>query len=220
MIEELSNESKNSFAPEEKFFLLLLYAPNKKEKYASSVRGNLWLQKEMFLLSKNLEELKDLNFNEHLFGPYSPLLQSIQKQFINSKLIQQPYDTGPILLTQKGERIAKRLWNSIHILTKNTLKEIKILLNDLDMWEVISFIYSSYPETTTNSDVIDGYNNNKIQSAIKLFIKEKVSLEKAANIAGKPIEEFIEILKKNNVSAFEIDKKQLEDDLSYLESSS
>lgn len=207
----------SSFRPEEKYFLMLLYAPDKNGKFGAPIRGSLWLQKEMFLLSKNFDELTELYFDDHQYGPYSPTVEAMQRLFTNSDIIQQPIEQGPIVPTLRGKDIAAKLWrNSLEQISK-IVAGVKQLLNDLSPWEVIALIYTSYPETTVNSDVVEQYNKKRLDSAVSLFRKKKVSLEKAAQIGGKSLEEFLPILKKRKIPAFEVDKARFEEDLSFIE---
>ncbi|HJS63949.1 MAG TPA: UPF0175 family protein [Nitrososphaeraceae archaeon] len=205
------------YPPEEKYFLVLLYAPNLSNKFAQPVRGNLWMQKEMFVLSKILDELNDLKFDEHLFGPHSPILESIQNQYLNSKVIKQQYLNGPITLTDNGIELVKSIWDKISDEKKKLILEVKQFLNDMRTWELISFIYSSYPETTKNSDVLEKFHSERLNSAISLFKKKKISLEKAASISGKTLEDFIILLKEKKIKAFEVDESTLREDLSFFE---
>jgi predicted HTH domain antitoxin len=204
-----------NFRPEEKYFLMLLYAPDKSGKFGAPIRGSLWLQKEMFLLSKNFDELRELHFDDHHYGPYSPTVEAIQKLFTNSDIVQQPIEQGPIVPTSRGKDIAAKLWHNSQI--SRIVSGVKQLLNDLSPWEIIALIYASYPETTVNSDLVEQYNRKRLDSAIRLFKKKKVSLEKAAQIGGKTLEEFLHILKKRKIPAVEIDKARLEKDLSSIE---
>jgi predicted HTH domain antitoxin len=207
----------STFRPEEKYVLMLLYAPDKNGKFGASIRGNLWLQKEMFLLSKNLDELQELYFDDHVYGPYSPTVQAIQRQFVNSDIISQPIEQGTIVPTQKGKDIAEKIWRNSVEQIKEIVTGVKQLLNDLTSREVIGLIYTSYPETTDNSDVVEQYNKTRLDSAISLFRKKKVSLEKAAQIGDKTLEEFLHLLKKRKIPAFEVEKARFEEDLSFIE---
>lgn len=211
--------SGDEYPPEEKYFLMLLYAPNNKDKLGIAVRGNTWLQKEMFLLSKSMEKLNDLHFDEHIYGPFSPVVESIQLQHINSETIRQPLENGPIRLTEKGIIQAKNLWEKATTLEREIVTKVKQLLNDMDMWELIAYVYSSYPETTKNSDVVDEFNKTRVDAAATLFKRKKVSLERAATIAGKAMEDFLDILKQKNISAFEHSGSNFNEEFGYLERS-
>lgn len=197
---------------------MLLYAPNKDGKIGTGIKGNMWLQKDMFLLTKNLDELKELKFDEHLFGPFSPVVQSIQVQHTNSGLIRQSLqDNGPIKLTEKGMQTAKRIWDAASETEKKVVTRIKQFLNEMNTWEMIAFVYSTYPETTKNSDVVPEFEKTRLDSAINLFQRNSVSLERAATISGKSLEEFMQILKQRKIQTAIQDIHSFKEDLKYVE---
>ncbi|GEM_PF-532624 len=208
----------DKYPPEEKVFWMLLYAPNKDGKFGTGIKGNMWLQKDMFLLTKNLEALRELKFDEHLYGPFSPVVQSIQVQNANSGLVKQSLeDSGPIKLTEKGIEQAKRIWDSASESEKKIVTKIKRFLNDMNTWEMIAFVYSTYPETTKNSDVVPQFERTRIDSAISLLQRNLVSLERAATISGKPLEEFMQILRQRKVQTTSQDIASFREDLKYVE---
>jgi|SRR5581483_11516498 len=211
--------SGDSHPPEEKYFWLLLYAPNKKGKFGAAIKGNLWLQKDMFLLTKSIDDLKELKFDEHILGPFSPVVQSVQIQHANSGLIKQSLDNnGPITLTEKGVLIAKKVWESASAEEKARVSNIKRFMNEMDFHELIAFIYSSFPETTTNSDVVGEFQKTRLDAAVRLLQRDMVSLERAATIAGKSLEELMEILKQRKVKVQDADLESFKEDLKHLES--
>ncbi|MCX7904727.1 MAG: UPF0175 family protein [Caloramator sp.] len=53
--------------------------------------------------------------------------------------------------------------------------------------------------------------------AVLLFIKNKVTLAKAAELAGRSLEEFIEILKQHDIPWGEYTEKQYDQDLETIE---
>lgn len=205
------------YPPEEKYFLMLLYAPNGQGKLGIALRGSTWLQKEMFLLAKNNSELRDLHFDEHLYGPFSPALESINHQYLNSELIKQNFDNGPIRLTEKGIKEAEAVWQRATDAEKDMVSKIKQLLNDMDSKELIAYIYSAYPETTKNSDVVDEFEKTRVDSALALIKRGKVSVGRAAIIAGKPIEDLIELAKKKKIALFQHQTGSFAEELRSLE---
>jgi predicted HTH domain antitoxin len=207
----------DEYVPEEKYLLMLLYAPTNGTAFGTALRGNLWLQKDMFLLTKAIEELKGLEFDGHHYGPYSPTVSAIQKQFKNSQIVEQKLEEGPIKLTSKGMSLAKQFWKDCSQEMRQILVEVKRLLNSMDKWQIISLIYSSYPETTKNSDVVYEFNKHRLRSAIDLFKQKKVSLEKASSISGLPLEDFISTLKKNGINAYEFDEMIFNEELDFVE---
>jgi predicted HTH domain antitoxin len=210
--------SVDKYPPEEKVFWMLLYAPNKEGKFGTGIKGNMWLQKDMFLLTKNLNELKELKFDEHHFGPFSPVVQSIQVQHANSGLIRQPLeDNGPIKLTEKGMQTGKKIWESTSEIERRVVTKIKQFLNDMNTWEMIAFVYSTYPETTKNSDVVPEFEKNRLDSAVRLFQRNMVSLERAARISGQTMDEFVHALKQRKVQTSNQDTEGFKEDLKFLE---
>jgi predicted HTH domain antitoxin len=202
---------------EEKFLLLLMYAPNRQGKLGTGLRGNLWLQKDMFLLSKATPELKDLKFDEHLFGPYSPAVQAMKTQHLNSRTLHQRFENGPMVLTDKGMNIARQVWAKASEYEKNLVTKVKQFLNEMDTWEMISFIYSSYPETTINSDVVDQYQKKRVDAALSLYRRKMVSLERASNIAGKSLEDFEKLLRSKGIARPNSEGSDITEELRQLE---
>ena len=68
----------------------------------------------------------------------------------------------------------------------------KEFLNDLSRDEILLFFYVSYPDFTEKSAVYERVTRKRIPAAISLYNKEKVSLEKAAFLAGLPAEKFLD----------------------------
>jgi predicted HTH domain antitoxin len=196
---QTSNSDITEYSIEEKYFLLLLYAPTNKNNYGAAVRGSLLLQKEMFLLSKEFTELRVLKFDEDMLGPFSSSLEAIQNQYTNSQFVEQRYEQGPIKLTDKGMTLAKRVWKLAADNITQKIRQVKIFLGGLKHWEVISFIYSKYPETTTNSEILEEFKQNRLDSAIHMYKKQKVLIDTAAMVAGLSLDNFIEVLKDRDI---------------------
>jgi len=206
----------DDLSPEEKYYYLLLYAPGSTGAHNEPVRGNTWLQKEMFLLAKNVKNLHP-QFDEHYFGAFSPVLDILTAQNSKSEFVHQPYERGSLYLTDKGVKIASKLWNSASDYEREIIIEVKSFLNDLNIWELIAFSYSTFPETTERSDIIEKFHQTRLESAISLFMKKKVSLEKAASIAGKSIQDFMLLLKQRNIPLFETNEQEFKSGLKHLE---
>ena len=210
-------ESDEGYPPEEKYLYLLLYAPGYTNKLNESIKGDTWLQKIMHVLSKAIPVL-NFEFDEHNFGAYSPALEAIQVQNATSHLIDQPSGDGPIKLTDKGIKVAKKLWNELSKKEQRVISEIKEFLNEMSYWELIAFAYSTFPETTSRSEIKPEFYRTRLNSAINLFKKQKVTLKKAASIAEIPSSEFIEELNKRNISAYELNRNHYEKSLKLIES--
>lgn len=204
------------YPDEEKYLYLLLIAPGFTQKLNEPVKGDTWLQKEMHALSKLIPKL-NWEFDEYNFGAFSPGLEAVQVQSSNSGLIEQPDGRGPILLTRKGSKIAKQLWNEISERERHAISNLKSFLNEMSYWELIAFSYSTFPETTNQSEIKPEFFKSRINSAIKLFERQKISLKKASQIADLTQEKFMAELKKRNIPLYFLDKKNYEKSLKLIE---
>lgn len=174
----------------ERFLLLLLAAPGNQPSGHEPIKGKTWLQKEMFFISKNVPELVEATgFEDYRFGAYSDVLDDVLDQFITDRYVE--VDSGKIQLTGKGAPFAKHLWEGASKNEKDIVQEIKELLNDMTNDELLGFSYSAYPSMKRFSDFTETFEAEKVKIATALLRKGKVSREKAAEIAGLPLTEFL-----------------------------
>jgi predicted HTH domain antitoxin len=180
----------------QKYILYLLYAQGKEP-----VKGKLWLHKELFLVSKNDPDLDyEADFSAHLMGPYSEDLDEALSQLESIKVIDfLGKDSGPIRLSPLGVEIAKEVAKNIPEKIKVIIDEMKSFVNDMTERELLAYIYFSFPDMTRESVKLEEIAKDRLDLAIKLYSKEKVSLEKASNIAGLPVKDFINELKKKGI---------------------
>jgi hypothetical protein len=165
----------------------------------SPIRGKTWYQKELFLIAENISQLKEeTDFEEDYLGPYSEFADNELDQLKIEGIVEK----GKLSLTFFGRKLARILESKA---SKNLLQltsDIKHLLNNLDKDELLGFIYFSYPEFTTESIEFERIKQKRLVIAVSLFGKRKVSLGKAAEIAGLSQEELIEILGKKGIPVF------------------
>jgi len=190
--------------PIEKHLLLLLYAGGKP------VKGDIWLQKELFLISRNVDELKE-EFDAYLLGPFSETVYEYKEQLKVSNYILQ--DREGSRLTEKGRQIASKLWEAISEEEKQMIADAKTFLNDLSRDELLVFIYSTFREFTDESIVREEIEKKKLPVAISLFRKHKVSLERASKIAEVALQEFASILKDRSIPAYDYPDEELLEEL-------
>lgn len=177
-------------SPVERFFMILMAAPGNQTKGYEPVKGKTWLQKEMFFVSKNVNELEELTgFEDYRFGAYSEVVDDVLDQFVTDRYVE--IDGGKIQLTDKGTVLAQSLWNSAKKEERNAVQEIKALLIDMTNDELLGFSYSAYPSMKKYSDFTKVFEKQKVRIAIALLKKGKVSAEKAAEIADLPLPRFL-----------------------------
>ena len=169
----------------QKYIVLLLSANNKE-----SIKGKTWFQKELFLIAKNIKEVsEEASFNSDFYGPYS---ENAKEQLDELELDDVIVKDGSVVSISKlGSQIAQKLEQKTPKQRLEMISEFKSLLNDLNEDEVLTFIYFTFQEFTEESLVLDKIMKNRKQVALKLYKKEKISLQRAAEIAGEPLEKFI-----------------------------
>ena len=93
----------NEFSEVEKYLLLLLSANSNKP-----IPGKLWFQKELFMLSKNIQELDDeTDFEPYFWGPYSELAEDEMEELKKLGLVEMINHSYK--LTSRGEELAKKI---------------------------------------------------------------------------------------------------------------
>lgn len=193
-------EQHEEIDPVEKYLFLLLYADDKP------IRGNLWLQKEMFLIFRNIPSAKE-EFEAYYLGPFSELVDEYLSQLSISEYIKR--DSQGIKLTEKGKYIAADLWKKEKNEVREMIKDVKNFLGDMSRDELLVFIYSTFEDFAEESEVKEEIEQKRLKVSIDLFKKGKISLKRAAAIAKTPLNEFITLLKKKGIPIYEYDDKEL-----------
>ena len=74
---------------------------------------------------------------------------------------------------------------------------VKGFLNDLSEEELLGFVYFSFPDMTKESIKLRDLEPRRQQIALRLYRRSKISMEKAAEIAGIPLDEFMKRLRRD-----------------------
>lgn len=192
--------------PIEKYLLLLLYAEGPSKRKGEPIKGDIWLQKELFLVSRNVDELRE-EFAAYLLGPFSEAVYEYEEQLKVSDYIV--HDREGLKLTEKGRHIALKLWQTMNENERQMIVDVKTFLNDLRRDELLVFIYSTFSEFTDNSIIREEVEEKRLPVAISLFKKRKVSLERASKIANVPLQKFAAILQERDIPAFDYSDDEL-----------
>jgi predicted HTH domain antitoxin len=181
----------------EKYILMLLYAAGGK------VRGKLWFEKEMFELSKAFSELADeLEFNAYSYGPFSEALDEYVDMLENSGLIT--FENSKLKLTDRGFELAKIVWNSASERERSIVESTVKFLEELELDELLLYIYATHPEMAEKSDVKDKILRKREEIALRMLEKGKISLNLAAKLANMPETELIERAIKHGIKPFDV----------------
>lgn len=191
----MNDEAINEYLSDTQKLAIMLLGANLFEP----IRGKIWYQKELFLIVENIPQLKEeTDFEEDYLGPYS--------EFADNELsrlrIEGIVEKRKIRLTAHGRQLAKRLQSKASKKLIQLISDVKSFLNNLTEDELLGFMYFSYTDFTTESVEFERIKKKRLQIAISLFEKKKVSLGKAAKIAGISQEELVEILAEKGVSVF------------------
>lgn len=170
--------------PAERILLLLV-----GESEADPIPGNLWLQKEMFLVAKNFQPLEEfLAYEPNVQGPYSESVNNILEDLQYRGLARK--EGADILPTRRGREVATVLRARAKEPLPSLVSDVRDLLNDLTKDEVLAYIYYSFPEMTVESLEIEQIEQSRGELAKRLYEKGKISREKASELAGVPLHEF------------------------------
>lgn len=166
--------------------------------------SNMRLQKTIFLflrrIAKNQEEKEKFfeffGFYPHKRGPYSELIDEELSQLRYNNLVK--IENKKIELTKFGKIIFNNLIKSIPEDYKKILEDTKEFINDSEVSdiEILTYIYDLERDYAEKSEVNDLINRNRLKCAISLYKKGKISIGRAAELAGVSVSEFKEIINK------------------------
>lgn len=189
-------EIAEKLTPVQTYSLLLARAGE-----GNPIRGKLWLQKEMFLLSRAIPGLEsELGFEASLKGPMSEALEWDVDQLVSVDLLR--LEGSSYALTKSGDVCAKVASRDVQPSELKAIDEVKELLNDLSKDELLAFIYFLYPDMISESEELQQLEPKREELAVRLFQKGKVGLEKGAQIAGAEVPKFASILGKRGIARY------------------
>ena len=147
--------------------------------HGESIHGITKLQKLLFLIEEEtefFEEYKDdlaFEFNAHKMGPFSKhvyeeirflqQLNAIETESMGGENEGENDLTNKIFhITSKGEKIASELANQLEPEHDNELAELVENYNEMDLRELLNYVYTEYPSFTTESEIKDEILNEAI----------------------------------------------------------
>jgi len=158
------------------------------------IPGDTWLQKEIFLIAKNVPEIdREANYSPDFFGPFSENLEEGLEELEQEELIK--ISGTKISITEEGKKLIEKIKNNFEKSSLIIIEDFKKLLNDLTEDELLTFIYFTYPQTTSESQALQRVIQNRLRNSISLYKKGKISLSKASELSGKPIDELGKLVK-------------------------
>lgn len=185
--------------PIEKYYFMLLFAPDSKGKFTEPVKGNMWSQKEMFMLSKLVKALEaDTEFIAYAMGSFSEAVAEIEDQFFISGFAEK--QGSATALTFEGRKLAELVWEGSAEHERSIVSSVKSCLNDLPQFELLALIYTLYPESAVNSILRADVDKQRPSLAMSLLKKGKIELPLALKVARMSQSEFLRFLEKRGVT--------------------
>ncbi len=155
------------------------------------LKGKVAFQKEMFLIADYIEKIRErAEFIPHTFGPYSEAAENEMGNLRSLGLVKEKDNEYQI--TPTGVAALDKAKSAFSAEEIEAIQDFKKFLNDLTQDELLLYIYVSYPQFSEESAVHDRVIKKRIPIAVSLYKKGKVSLEKAAFLAGLPVEKFLD----------------------------
>jgi len=161
------------------------------------IRSKIKIQKILFLISNVFKGFQNLlEFEPHLFGPYSETLDYVLESLIKLGLVKK--EGSSYRLTDDGQDLVESLKPKPELI--NVINDFKSFLNDLSDDEILVFIYASYPQFISESVKWDDLKPRRVSIAHSLLNKGKISFSKAAEIAGMSSGDFDKLLKERGMA--------------------
>ena len=160
------------------------------------LRSKIKLHKLLFLFSNVFKDYKELlEFEPHLFGPYSDTINYIIEDLEKLGLIE--VSGSQYKLSDKGYELFQKIKPKKELLS--VIEDFKEFLNDLSDNEILAFIYVSYPKYIDESAKWDELKKKRVDLAISLLRKGKISYGKAVEISGLKSSRFEDIIKDRKI---------------------
>lgn len=155
------------------------------------------LQKLLFLSTVQLPDVfKDtFTFEKYRKGPYSERINEDLSVLSNSGYVGC-HDLG---LTDAGYGLYDHIEKNVKEPLKSVLISNKEFVSKLTEDELLTFVYTVFPEYTENSVVWNDLKKDRLKNAISMVKKEAITASQAARVAGMSYFEFEEELKKRKI---------------------
>lgn len=169
----------------------ILYASGSGQK---TFRSEASLHRVLFLASRELPHIvgDSYRFEYREDGPYSERIN----EELNGLLDRGMVDRG-LNLTNSGRSLSERTVPEEPM--RSSIDFWKDFVQDLTDTEILTFIRVTFQETSGESDVWAHSGSGRIDVAVSLVAKDRISVGKGAELAGVGYSEFEEILRGRRI---------------------
>ena len=155
------------------------------------------LQKVIFLCCRSLPEIlgESFRFEAHKKGPYCSDIDETVLDLSSSGLL----NSKDLTLSVRGEDVYEVVSEGVREPLKSTIDYWKEFQQGLTEEELLTFVYSTYPDTVRNSEVIDKIKRNLRKNTVSLVAKDKISVVRGSEILDMDYIQFEDLLRKEGV---------------------
>jgi len=153
------------------------------------------LQKQIFLLLRYFGVENGELYWLNRYGPYSKVDADLEQL----ALMNLVHVNDEIRITEEGRKVAEKIKGKMDEKKLKLIDEVKEWLKDLNDDELTALICFSFPEIAVESRELERIRRKRRMLAVSLYAKGKVSLEKAADIAGMNLVNFMNFLRRRKV---------------------
>lgn len=173
------------------YMLFLFNALNEKP-----IKNKINIMKMLFFISLNVPSLKNqFNFEADNYGPSSDVVERNLESLSQENFLKE--DKKGYCLNKLGkEYLSSRNFENVDF---DLIDDMKNLFDGLNSDEVCALTYFTFPETTSESVILDRIIKNRKKLALNLYKKNKISAEKASEIAGISLKEWFGLLGENKI---------------------
>lgn len=155
------------------------------------------LQKVIFLCCRSLPEIlgESFRFEAHKKGPYCSDIDETVLDLSSSGLL----NSKDLTLSVRGEDVYEVVSEGVREPLKSTIDYWKEFQQGLTEEELLTFVYSTYPDTVRNSEVIDKIKRNLRKNTVSLVAKDKISVGRGSEMLDMDYIQFEDLLRKEGV---------------------
>ena len=166
--------------------VILLAASNEYEP----IRGRAKLQKMVFMLTHiKCWEDGPCGYDAGMYGPHSDIVDEEAGYLEDVGILCT--DRRNISVTRLGRKVAGRIAAGEDRRTLSRIGVYKDMFNDMTAGELLTYVYSTYPDMATRSPAYDRTMSNAERHVMSMLRKGKIALGRAAELLDCHVEDIL-----------------------------
>ncbi len=197
----------------EKYLVVLLHVDNEwydlhplndsdNKPICKPIRDRFKVQNTIYMLGGMYKEF--LEWSRYTItdtGPFSNILEDKINHLIQINLISE--DADNIQLTKKGEEYASEIIKNRPKKMLAVFARYKEFVNDMSRDELLSYLYSQYPEMTKDSVTYQNLKPDIEEHIFRLLERRKITSGKTADLLDQPLHIVMEKMKTRGIFRLE-----------------